>query len=147
MTEQRPLADLTTHPDMMEMRERYAKILGGRNAVAMDGFVLLTGLYLAISPWVVTAMNGFSRLTVNNLVIGIGVACVGLALRLAPEHAHQMSWTMVAVGIWMIITPWVIGPSIAPVIWNNVCTGAVIMLLGLVATATMMAAGRQHTTT
>jgi hypothetical protein len=138
MTEQRHFVDFTDHPDAMEMRERYARVLGGRQAVIVDGLMLLVGLYLAISPWAVNGLSSYSRLTVNNLVVGLAVALVGLALALAPARIHRIGWTMAAVGIWQMITPWVIGPHNAHVVWNNVVTGAIITLLGLATTAMLM---------
>jgi hypothetical protein len=138
MTEQRHIVDFTDHPDAMEMRERYARVLGGRQAVLVDGLMLLVGLYLAISPWAVNGLSSYSRLSVNNLVVGLTVALVGLALTMAPGRIYRIGWTMAAVGVWQMITPWVIGPHNAHVVWNNVCTGAIIMLLGLAATAMLM---------
>jgi hypothetical protein len=141
MTEQRHLVDFTDHPDATEMRERYARVAGSRQAVLVDGLMLLAGLYLAISPWAVNGLSSHARLTTNNLVIGIAVALVGLALTLAPGRIYRVGWTMAAVGVWQIITPWVIGPHMAHVVWNNVVTGCVIAALGLIATAMVMMPG------
>lgn len=138
MTEQRHYVDFTDHPDATEMRERYARVLGGRQAVIVDGLMLLVGLYLAISPWAVNGFNSYSRLTTNNVIVGLAVALVGLALTLAPGRIYRLGWTMAAVGIWQILTPWVIGPHNGHVIWNNVVTGGIITLLGLAATAMLM---------
>lgn len=138
--------DFTEHPDAVEIRERHDKVLAGPQSVMVDGLLMLAGLYLAISPWVVASFpvagagGGLSRLAIINLIAGIAVAGVGLAFVVAPERGHRLSWTLVAVGVWMLITPWVIGPSTAAVIWNNEWTGGIITLCGLVATG-MLAAG------
>lgn len=143
-TEQRHYTDFTDHPDALEMRERYARVLGGRQAVMVDGLMLLVGLYLAISPWAVNGLSSYTRLSVNNLVIGLAVALVGLALTLAPGRIYRVGWTMAAVGIWQIITPWVIGPDNGHVVWNNVVTGAIITLLGLATTAMLLTTFRSR---
>ncbi|CAM5368487.1 hypothetical protein SANTM175S_00397 [Streptomyces antimycoticus] len=49
----RAKGDLRGHPDVSEMRERYARMMDARDVVFLDGPVLLAGLYFAISPWVV----------------------------------------------------------------------------------------------
>ncbi|NKY88600.1 SPW repeat protein [Nocardia veterana] len=145
--------DFTHHPDAAEIRERHERILAGPQAVLVDGLLLLAGLYLAISPWVVTpfptaAGGGLSRLGVINLIVGIAVAIVGLSLVAAPERCHRLSWTVVAMGVWMLVTPWVIGPSTTAVLWNNLWTGGVITALGLAATGMLAAGARttRHTT-
>jgi SPW repeat len=44
---------MADHPDLVEMRERYERISATGPAVLTDGLVLLAGLWLAISPWVI----------------------------------------------------------------------------------------------
>ncbi|PPJ18781.1 SPW repeat domain-containing protein [Nocardia nova] len=138
--------DFTEHPDAAEIRERHDRILAGPQAVVVDGLVLLAGLYLAISPWAVTpfpvagAAGGLSRLAMINVIVGIAVAVVGLSLVAAPQRCHRLSWTLVAMGVWMLVTPWVIGPHSTAVLWNNLWTGGAITALGLAA-AGMLAAG------
>lgn len=145
--------DFTDHPDAVEIRERHDRILAAPQAVAVDGLLMLAGLYLVISPWVVAtfpvagAAGGLSRLAVINLIVGIAVAVVGLALVVAPERCHRLSWTLVPMGIWMLLTPWVVGPSTAAVIWNNEWTGGIITALGLVATGMLAAGMRKRRTT
>ena len=137
-------ADLSSHPDVPEMRERYARVLGGPQAVAVDGLVLLAGLYTAISPWVVRFAGGASRLTVDNLIIGLAVAVLACGLTVIPERMYRLSWATVAIGIWQIITPWVVGPDTVGVIWNNVVTGGVIAVLGLAAASMLLASSSRR---
>ncbi|WP_443729310.1 SPW repeat protein [Sphaerisporangium perillae] len=52
------------------------------------GLTFLTGLYLAISPWVV-GFNRFPTLTVNNLIVGLALALLALGFGSAtagPRH-------------------------------------------------------------
>src|SRR2546423_13699904 len=90
--------DITTHPDVHEMRERYARMLGGR-AVAVDGLLFLAGLYAAVSPWTVHFSKAQSGLTINNLVMGLAVATLGIGLTLAAERLFGLSWAMSAIGV------------------------------------------------
>jgi hypothetical protein len=103
-------------------------------AQATDGATLLAGLYLAISPWVV-GFNGLSRLTVSNLVTGIALAALGLGFASAYGRTYGLSWIAPIIGIWTIVSPWIVRSATTSTIWNNVVTGAVILLLGLGAVA------------
>jgi hypothetical protein len=137
--------DITGHPDVAEMRERYAQVLGGSQAVAIDGLMLLTGLYAAISPWVVHFHSTNPELATNNLIIGIALALFGLGLGTIGERMYQLSWTCAAIGVWMIISPWVVSvghTATRGVIWNNVLIGAITCALGLAAYAMVLSTRR-----
>ncbi|MEU4098017.1 SPW repeat protein [Streptomyces sp. NPDC026673] len=141
--------DLSGHPDVHEMGARYARMLeGGRDVALVDGPVFLSGLYCAISPWTVHFSGARPELALNNLVIGIAVALLGLCLAMAPARMYGLSWAIAALGIWMIISPWVVSttsPGTGAIV-NNVVVGAVICLLGLVAAATLGRTQRGTTT-
>ncbi|AQW50287.1 SPW repeat protein [Streptomyces violaceusniger] len=139
----RAKGDLRGHPDVSEMRERYARMMDARDVVFLDGPVLLAGLYFAISPWVVHFSATNPNLMVNNLVLGIAIALLGIGLTTAPRRMYSLCWAMSAIGVWMIISPWVVarGPDIG-VIVNNVVVGAVTCLFGLIAAGMVMRKGR-----
>lgn len=127
------LTDISQHPDVAEMRERYRQILGRGQAVAVDGLVLLAGLYLAFSPWAVN-FSGNSRITVENLILGGAVFFIGLGLAIAPEGAYRLSWALVAIGAWTIIMPFALGFQSDHRIWiSNVIIGGLTALFGLYA--------------
>ncbi|NUS10696.1 MAG: hypothetical protein HOY69_04700, partial [Streptomyces sp.] len=46
-------SQIDTHPDLMALRGRYAEASAKPISGLIEGLCLLTGLYLAISPWVV----------------------------------------------------------------------------------------------
>ena len=129
---------MTDHPDAAEMRERYARMTGGRRVEMMEGLVMLTGLYLAISPWVVHFNSAYPNMAVNDLVLGLALAAIGLGLVLFPERALGLGWMLVPIGIWLIISPWVATTThSAPkgIIWTNVVVGALACVLGAVTAA------------
>ncbi|ACU74304.1 SPW repeat protein [Catenulispora acidiphila DSM 44928] len=144
-TAPRHASDITTHPDAREMQERFAKVVQGPRATALDGMVVLLGMYLAISPWVVHSID--ANLRVNNLVIGLTLAAFGFGLALQPERLYRLGWICVPVGVWMIISPWVVTVGHTAgraVIWNNVAIGAVAVLLGLASQGMTMGAVRRR---
>jgi hypothetical protein len=133
--------DIAGHPDVAEMRERYAKLEARREAVAIDGLVLLTGLYAAISPWVVHFRASNPDLSVNNLIIGLTMAAIGFGLTTPGGRMYRLSWTCAVIGVWMIISPWVVTLGHHPtagMIWNNVLIGGVACALGLGAMGLIM---------
>jgi hypothetical protein len=138
-------SDIAAHPDVAEMRARYARMESRRGVVAIDGMVLLAGLYAAISPWVVHFGPANPNLLINNLVLGIALAVIGMGLTLAPERMFRLSGVVAAIGVWLIISPWVVTVGHHPtagMIWNNVVIGGICCALGLVAVAMVMSLGR-----
>ncbi|MBB4710597.1 SPW repeat protein [Streptomyces luteogriseus] len=129
--------DITSHPDASEMRDRYARVLGGRDVALVDGPVFLLGLYCAASPWIVHYTTSQPALVTHNLIMGIAIGMLALGFTRAPERMYGLSWAMCALGVWMIISPWIVGESPdAGVVWNNIIIGALAVILGLVCAGT-----------
>lgn len=124
------------HPDVAELRARYEATAETPTAQAVDGLTFLTGLYLAISPWVV-GFHRFTTLTGNDLIVGIALALLGLGLGFAFAYGrtHGITWVTPVIGVWTIIAPWVVRGDVATAatIWSNVVAGGIAVLLGSVA--------------
>ncbi|MEU6507586.1 MULTISPECIES: SPW repeat protein [unclassified Streptomyces] len=126
---------MTGHPEIAEMRERLERTASTGRAIALEGLILLAGVYAAISPWVVH-FSAQPDITVSNLIVGIAVGVIGLGLTLVPERMFRVAWTIVPLGVWLLISPWVVTATHgarAGIIWNNCWLGAVTILLGLAA--------------
>ncbi|GHF06410.1 SPW repeat protein [Streptomyces spiralis] len=124
-----------THPEMAEMRERLERTASSGPAMAVEGLIVLTGLYAAISPWVVHFAIQ-PAITVNNLIVGLAIAMIGVGLALAPERMFRLAWALVPLGVWLFISPWVVTvlhTARAGIIWNNCWVGAITVVLGLAA--------------
>ncbi|MEV6959923.1 SPW repeat protein [Streptomyces sp. NPDC051207] len=129
--------DITGHPDASEMRERYARMLGGRDVALVDGPVFLLGLYCAASPWILHYTTSQPALVTHNLIMGVAIGLLALGFTRAPERMYGLSWAFCAMGVWMIVSPWIVGENPdAGVVWNNVIIGALAVILGLVCAAT-----------
>jgi hypothetical protein len=142
-TSQRP--DITAHPDVADMRDRYQRILNGPRTVTTDGMIMLAGAYLAISPWVVHFNTVSADLAVTNLVLGLCLVVLGLGLAVAPERMHRLSWTCVPIGAFAIVAPWAVTighTATHPMIWSNVFAGGAACLFGLMETGTVLASLR-----
>ncbi|GHH62660.1 hypothetical protein GCM10017673_02260 [Streptosporangium violaceochromogenes] len=121
------------HPDIAELRAKYELASEAPTAKVVAGLTFLSGLYLAISPWVVGFGNRFPTLTGNNLITGIAVAVLALGFASAYGRTHGIAWVAPLIGVWTIIAPWVVSGRVATAstIWSNVVVGALILLLGL----------------
>lgn len=129
--------DISSHPDVSEMRDRYARMLGGRDVALVDGPVFLLGLYCAASPWILHYTANQPALMTHNLIMGIAIGLLALGFTRAPERMYGLSWAMCALGIWMIIAPWIVGSSPdVGVIVNNVVIGGLALVLGLICAGT-----------
>ncbi|MCP3820021.1 SPW repeat protein [Streptomyces sp. A3M-1-3] len=120
------------HPDLAEMRSRFERATTTPRAQAIETLALLTGLYLAASPWI-AGFNGLTTLAVSNLITGICYAlCMG-GFGSAYERTHAMAWAATAIGAWTIISPWVVAGNVATTrsVVSNVIVGCVALLLGL----------------
>lgn len=127
---------METHPDIMSLRDRYAKVADNPAAGVVEGLCLLTGLYLAISPWVV-GFQDFAGLRVSNLVTGLALAVLGMGFGSVLERTHGLGWCALAIGVWTIVAPWAISGNFdtTDTIVNNSIVGGVACLLGLLTMA------------
>jgi hypothetical protein len=123
------------HPDLMALRARYERVAESMSAHVTFGLALLTGLYVAASA----AIVGFSdmrSLAWCDFIAGIAVAFLAYGFATGLDRAHGMTWTLPVLGVWVIVSPWIL-PGLtltAGMIWSNVVAGALLTFLGLNAT-------------
>ncbi len=73
----------------------------------------------------------------HNLIVGIAIGLLALGFTAAPARMYGLSGAMCAVGLWMIVSPWIVGENPdAGVIWNNIVIGALTVVLGTVCLVT-----------
>ncbi|MGW6571565.1 MULTISPECIES: SPW repeat protein [unclassified Streptomyces] len=120
------------HPDLAEMRTRFERVTSTPRAQAVEALALITGLYLAASPWIV-GFSGLTPLAINNLIAGLAFCLCMSGLGSAYERTHAMAWTAVALGAWTIVAPWAIAGEMdtTRTVVSNVIAGGVALCLGL----------------
>ncbi|MFP1624819.1 SPW repeat protein [Streptomyces sp. 5K101] len=125
-------SDITQHPDLAEMRSRFERATTNPAAQAVEALALLTGVYLAASPWI-AGFSGLTALAVTNLILGIAYAVCMSGLGSAYERTHAMAWAACAIGLFTIIAPWVVAGNVDTVrtVVNNVIVGVVALLCAL----------------
>jgi len=120
------------HPDLLALRARYERVAESMSAHLTFGLALLTGLYVAASPWIV----GFSAtrsLATSDLIAGIAVAFLAYGFATTLDRAHGMTWTLPVLGVWVIVSTWILPDVVLTtgMTWSNVVAGALLTFLGL----------------
>ncbi|MER7983956.1 SPW repeat protein [Streptomyces sp. NPDC095817] len=137
-------APIEEHPDLMELRARHDRAATTPRAQMIEALALITGLYLAASPWI-AGFNGFTTLAITNLIAGIAYMLLLGGLGSSYERTHSMAWAAAAIGIWTCVAPWVVAGDVAHTrsITSNLITGVIATLLALAAAS---AASDHHDT-
>ncbi|MFI5764778.1 SPW repeat protein [Streptomyces sp. NPDC051563] len=132
------------HPDLAEMRSRFERVTSTPGAQVVEALALMTGLYIAASPWI-AGFSGLGSLAINNLIAGLAYCLCMSGLGSAYERTHAMAWTAVGLAAWTIVAPFVISGDVSTTrtVWSNVLAGGIALCLAL-AMAGM--AGRNRTT-
>ena len=100
------------------------------NVRTASGLNLIAGLWLIVAPFIL----GYSNLqstTWNSIIVGILIA--GMAgYRIANPHLNPwVSWVVAALGVWVILSPFVYAHSdVARPFWNDIIIGIVVLILG-----------------
>lgn len=93
-----------------------------------DGINVLLGLWLIASPWMLGFMDARAA-SWNSWIAGSIVTVAALAALLT-FHSWE-EWVNMALGVWLIVSPWVLGFShLQNALWNAIVVG---LLVGLMA--------------
>ncbi|MFE2586918.1 SPW repeat protein [Streptomyces sp. NPDC059378] len=128
----------------MELRARHDRAAVTPRAQMIEALALITGLYLAASPWI-AGFNGFTTLAVTNLIASLAYMLLLGGLGTSYERTHFLAWAAAAIGIWTCVAPWVVAGDVAHTrsITSNIITGVIATLLALAAAS--VARDRTHT--
>jgi hypothetical protein len=95
-----------------------------------SGANLILGLWLIVAPFVLTFTGSGAR--GNDIILGIVIAVIAACRVFGAYRSAWLSWVNALLGIWVIISPWVLGFSgKAQPTWNNVIVGIAITILGV----------------
>jgi hypothetical protein len=97
---------------------------------------ILTGLWVAISPWFLTLQHGGNNAAVSNLIVGLAVVALGLFAVSGSRGFSGLEAGTLLAGVWLILSPYILDEKFAiatPMYWSNVFAGALIAVVGLAA--------------
>ena len=110
-------------------------------AQAAAALGMLTGLWVAISPWFITLQYAGGNAAAVNLISGLAVAGVGVFALASPRGFPGLQFANVLLGVWLIIAGPVLSQKHAiadSMYWSNSVAGAVLIAVaaaGLAAVA------------
>jgi hypothetical protein len=122
--------------------------IGGIGAQASAALGLLTGIWVALSPWFITLQHAGSNATTVNLISGLAVAALGAFALASPRGFAGLQLGNLLLGVWLIIVGPVLSqnhPIADPMFWSNSWAGGVLIALaaaGLAAVALRLPARR-----
>ncbi len=91
---------------------------------------LLAGIWLLISP-LVLGYTGVVPAVWNNVIVGILLVLLVAYTFFGRAGFGWPEWAMVVLGLWLIVSPWVLGYSgKTPALWNDVIVGIIVGLIG-----------------
>jgi len=102
-----------------------------------SGINIIAGIWLLISPWVLS----FSTLTTardNAVIFGIIVGVLAAVRLFVAPAATWLSWVNAILGIWVFISPWVLGfagDSVA--LWDHLILGVIFFICGVISARAM----------
>ena len=102
----------------------------GAQASAVLG--LLTGVWVALSPWFITLQDGGSNATAVDLISGLAVAAMGAFALASPRGFSGLQLGSLLLGIWLIISPPILDhkqPIAHAMYWSNSFSGGVLIAL------------------
>ena len=103
------------------------KSLSPDRRTAFDIANVVAGLGLLLSPWYL----GFAAETAaawNAWLVGAAMTLIALAALFAFHRLEE--WANVALGLWAVIAPWVLGfATLAAAMWVHVIAGLVVAIL------------------
>jgi hypothetical protein len=100
---------------------------------------VLLGIWLLFAPWVLQFAGVAAA---NSVVLGFLVLVVAAGSLSVRPINYVWGWINMLLGIWVFISPWVLGFSVLPnAFWNSLAVGAAIVVFALA----RMAASRRIT--
>lgn len=96
-----------------------------------SGVNIIAGFWLLLSPWIYSTAANEGGVW-NSFIVGIAVVIIA-ALRVFGVAPSWLSWVNVALGIWMILSPWIYNYSFnTSRLWNSIIIGIIIAALGAI---------------
>ena len=140
MTEPVTSNGVSTRQVMTVISDDYLAPTSSRSMLAqVTGTVgILTGLWVAISPWFLVLQHGGNNAAVTNLIVGLAVVALGLFAVSGSRGFSGLEVGTLIAGFWLILSPYILDEKFAiatPMYWSNVFAGALIVVIGLAALA------------
>lgn len=99
-----------------------------------DPLSIALGVWLLASPWILGFATNTTA-TANFALVGLALLAAAVGATFVPRAWEE--WTEVALGAWLVISPWVLGFfALQNAMMNAVVTGIAVLALALWVLAT-----------
>jgi hypothetical protein len=112
--------------------------VGGMGAQVSAVLGLLTGVWVALSPWFVTLQHGGTNANTVNLISGLAIAGVGAFALASPRGFPGLQVGSALLGVWLIIAGPILNQKFTiadPMYWSNSWAGGLLIALAAVGLA------------
>lgn len=89
---------------------------------------VLAGLWLIVAPFVLD-FEGVAAAQWNHIIVGAAVLVLAAIRTFDPDERESMSWLNVVLGLWMIVSPFLLGHANVDAAQTNSLIGGVAILL------------------
>ena len=116
----------------------------GVAAQAAASLGILTGLWVALSPFFLVLQHGGGNANVADLIAGLAVAGSGVVAVASRHGFGSLQFGSLLLGVWVIISSFILDAKFTiatPMFWSNTLAGAVLVILA----AAGLAAARRAT--
>jgi SPW repeat-containing protein len=96
-----------------------------RRESALDVYNLLLAVFLLISPWLFARANGTAAVDLR--ASGAAIAILSLAALVA--FASWEEWVNLLLGLWLIVSPWLLGFAHTRAMHFSIAVGAAVTFL------------------
>ncbi|HLX70241.1 MAG TPA: SPW repeat protein [Verrucomicrobiae bacterium] len=101
-----------------------------RSTFGSIGVNVILGVWVVISPFVL-GFSGMKEMMWNNIATGGAIFLLALGSSTGRGGSSLLN---VLLGIWMVISPFVLGASRPIAVWNNVILGTIVGIVALFGT-------------
>jgi hypothetical protein len=115
-----------------------------RKLIRIDsGWNVALGVWLVAAPFIL----GYASITAplwNDILVGLTIAILTGIRAFGALNQSALSWTNVALGVWLVAAPFILGYSgVAAALWNDLIVG---LLVAILAWRSAVARPQQNTT-
>jgi hypothetical protein len=105
------------------------KMNGKQNVKTANWLIVMAGIWLIIAPFIL----GFrgTILSMNDVITGIVIAMISLIAIGMPEESAWMNWVSAFLGVWILITSFLMASIGIAGMWNNLIIGVITVTLGI----------------
>lgn len=99
-----------------------------RHEAALDFYNLFLGLFLFVSPWLFAIAGG----EVRNEIWASGALIALVSLAAIVAFAEWEEWLTLALGLWLVVSPWVLGFAHTRAMHVSIAVGAIVAFVAAI---------------